>query len=212
MKQLNALAYMFKTYVILTKTLARFFMERIIMKKSFLIFVLFCLLFSSCFTSQYYTREPALVQNVDIDQSIKIATTQIEKTDMNQGLAIWVLRDQVVTPAQARTIAKLYLTHIDSMKSGFNIWHSSWAISNLYRLGNDAVKAELETAYQKAKEQPEKLKGWEKGAANSHINGEKITSGFIHVGGRYYARGHLVVPGNKKYLQSYEEYVKKQKK
>ena len=182
------------------------------MARLFLIFSAFCLLLSSCFTSMYTTREPALVANVDIDESLKIAKDEIQKKDISQALAIWVLRDQVVTAKQARIIADLYLTHIDSMKSGFNIWHSSWAISNLYRFGDEAVKAELETAYQKAKKQPDRLKGGQKKIANAHINGEQITTGFIHVGGRYYARGHLVVPGNKKYIQSYEEYRKKQKK
>lgn len=160
----------------------------------------------------HYTREPALVNNVDIEQSLKIAKHEIQKNDIGQGLGIWVLRDQVITPEQARSISKLYLTHIDSMKSGFNIWHSSWAIANLYRLGDDKVKAELETAYQKAKKQPERLEKGQKKIANSHINGEKIVTGFIHFGGRSYAKRHLVVPGNKKYLQSYEEYLEKEKK
>lgn len=136
----------------------------------------------------------------------------MQKGGISQALGIWVLRDQVVTPKQAQTIANLYLTYIDSMKSEFNIWHSSWAIANLYRFGDSAVKAELETAYQKAKKQPERMKGGSKKVANSQINGEQITTGFIHVGGRYYAHGHLVVPGNKKYIQSYEAYRKKQKK
>lgn len=160
----------------------------------------------------HHAREPALVKNVDIDESLKIAKNEIQKNDIGQALGIWVLRDQVVTPKQARIISELYLTHIDSMKNGFNIWHSSWAIANLYRLGDEAVKAELETAYQKAKKQPERIEGKQKKLANSHINGEKIVTGFIHAGGRAYAKRHLVVPGNKKYVQSYEEYLKKEKK
>lgn len=171
-----------------------------------------CLLLSSCFTSMHYTREPALVKNVDIDESLKITKDEIKKTSGSQGLGIWVLRDQVVTPEQAKTISKLYLNNIDSMKSGFNIWHSSWAIANLYRFGDAAVKAELETAYQKAKKQPERLKKSQKKLATYHISGDKIVTGFIHFGGRAYAKRHLVVPGNKKYVQSYEEYLKKEKK
>lgn len=182
------------------------------MLRNLFILVAFCLLFSSCFTSMYTTREPALVKNVDIDESIKVSRDEMQKGGISEGLGIWVLRDQVVTTGQARIISNLYLSHIDSMKSSFNIWHSSWAIANLYRFGDAGVKAELETAYQKAKKQPERLKGGTKKIANGHINGETITTGFIHFGGRAYARGHLVVPGNKKYLQSYEQYVKKQKK
>lgn len=160
----------------------------------------------------HYTREPALVKNVDMEQSLKIAKDEIQKKDIGQALGIWVLRDQVVTPEQAKTISELYLSQIDSMKSGFNIWHSSWAIANLYRFGDDAVKAELETAYQKAKKQPDRLEKGQKKLADSHITGEKIVTGFIHFGGRAYAKRHLVVPGNKKYLQSYGEYHKKEKK
>lgn len=182
------------------------------MIRLFFIFIIPCLLLTSCFTSQYYTREPALVKNVDIQQSLKVAQDQMKKGGIDQALSIWVLRDQYVTPAQAKIISELYLANIDSMKNDFNIWHTSWAISNLYRWGNDSIKTTLETAYQKAKKQPERMKGWEKGAANSHINGEKITTGFIHFGGRYYAHGHLVVLGNKKYLQSYEEYLKEEKR
>lgn len=161
----------------------------------------------------HHTREPALVKNINIDESLKITKEEIKKTNISQSLGLWVLRDQIVTPAQAKTIADLYLTHIDSMKVGFNIWHSSWAIANLYRFGDDAVKAELETAYQKAKKQPERIdKKGQKKIANAHINGEKMVTGFIHAGGRAYAKRHLVVPGNKRYVQSYEEYLEKQKK
>ena len=169
-----------------------------------LLFILPAFFLSSCFI--YSTREPALIKNVDIDQTLKVAIDEMQKEDISQALSIWVLRDQVVTPQQARTIADLYLTHIDNMKIGFNIWHTSWAISNLYRLGDKEVKAELEIAYQKAKKQPERLEGDMKQTANDHINGEKIVTGFIHFGGLFYAYGHLVVPGNKKYIQSYEEY------
>jgi len=158
------------------------------------------------------TREPALIKNVDVDETLKISKDEMQKESISQSLGIWILRDQVVTPAQAHTIADLYLSHIDSMKSDFNIWHSSWAIANLYRFGDDAVKKELEIAYQKAKKQPERIKGNTKKIANSHINGQKMVTGFIHAGGRSYAKRHLVVPGNKKYVQSYEEYRKKQKK
>lgn len=105
----------------------------------------------------HHTREPALVKNVNIDESLKITKDEIKKTNTSQSLGLWVLRDQIVTPEEAKTIADLYLTHIDSMKVGFNIWHSSWAIANLFRFGDEAVKAELQTAYQKAKTQPERI-------------------------------------------------------
>jgi hypothetical protein len=161
----------------------------------------------------HHTREPALVKNVNIDETLKITKEEIKKESISQSLGLWVLRDQIITPEQAETISDLYLSHIDSMKIGFNIWHASWAIANLYRFGDDRVKANLETAYQKAKLQPERIeKKGQKKIANSHINGEKMVTGFIHAGGRSYAKRHLVVPGNKKYIQSYEAYLKKEKK
>ncbi|MGZ3929927.1 MAG: hypothetical protein ACXVPQ_10660 [Bacteroidia bacterium] len=182
------------------------------MRKLFFILPLICVMLSSCFTSMYSTREPALVKNADIDETLKVSKDEMQKQGISQGLGLWVLRDQVVTPAQARIISELYLSRIDSIKSEFSIWHSSWAIANLYRFGNEAVKAELETAYQKAKKQPERLSGNTKKYAESHINGEKMVTGFIHAGGRYYAKRHLVVPGNRRYIQSYEDYHKTQKK
>lgn len=174
--------------------------------------VYLCLGLSSCFTSLHHTREPALVKNADIDETLKIAADEMQKDNVGQSLGIWVLRDQVVTPAQAHIISDLYLAHIDSMTSPFHIWHSSWAIANLYRFGDESVKAELEQAYQKAKRQPERLEGKTKKIANAHINGERMTTGFIHIGGRSYAKRHLVVPGNKRYVQSYKDYKEKEKK
>jgi hypothetical protein len=182
------------------------------MSRRILLLFSLSVMLSSCFLSMHTRRKPALVKNVDINETLKISKHEMEKKSGSQGLGIWVLRDQVVTPAQAHTISDLYLSHIDSMKSEFNIWHSSWAIANLYRFGDEAVKTEQETAYQKAKIQPERLKGGTKKLANSHINGKKTVTGFIHAGGRAYAKRHLVVPGNKRYVQSYEEYLKKEKK
>lgn len=181
------------------------------MLKRLLILSTLCLFLNSCFLSLHHRRKPALVRNVNMDETLKISTDEIQKHNMSQSLGLWVIRDQIVTPAQAKIISGLYLSKIDSMRSDFNIWHSSWAISNLYRFGDDAVKAELETAYQKAKKQPERIqrKGTRR-LANRHINGRKTVTGFIHAGGRSYAKRHLVVPENKRYLQSYEEYRKTQ--
>lgn len=166
---------------------------------------------SSCFLSLHHRRKPALVKNTNMDETLKISKDEMQKKNLSQSLGLWVIRDQVVTPAQAKTISELYLNKIDSMNSDFNIWHSSWAISNLYRFGDEAVKKELETAYQKAKKQPERItrKGTRR-LANRHVNGRRTVTGFIHAGGRSYAKRHLVVPGNKRYLQSYEAYRQKE--
>lgn len=172
----------------------------------------YCMLLSSCYI--YNTREPALVKNVDIDQTILVAIDEMKKTDMAQSMGIWIMKDQVITPQQAKLIADLYITNLDRIVSPFNIWHAAWAISNLYRFGNEAVKAELEKAYQIAKNEPNRISDDDdfKGAAIDHINGEKMTTGFIHVGGMSYAYEHLVVPGNKKFIQSYEEYKAREEK
>ena len=197
---------------VLSKVFSIFIVQRLNKMKPIQLFLtaMFLLLLNSCYI--YSTQEPALVKNVDIDQSLKVARDEMKKKDASQSLGIWMLRDQVVTPQQARIIADLYLTHIDGMTDGFNIWHSSWAIANLYRLGDAAVKAELEAAYQKAKKQPDRLEGDIKETADSHINGDKLVTGFIHLGGLNYAYDHLVVPGNKKYIQSYEEYLAREEK
>ena len=178
-----------------------------------LIFSALCILLNSCFLSLHHRQKPALVKNVNINETLKISKDEMQKQSISQSLGIWVIRDQIVTAPQAKTISELYLSKIDSMKNDFNIWHSSWAIANLYRFGDNAVKAELETAYQKAKMQPERItkKGMRR-IANSHINGKRTVTGFIHAGGRSYAKKHHVVPGNKRYLQSYEDYLKTQKK
>ena len=114
-------------------------------------------------------------------QSIQVAADQIKKEGIEQGLSIWVLRDQYVTVEEAKEISDLYLAHIDTMKSEFNIWHTSWAIANLYKWGDDAIKAVLEPAFQKATKQPERLTGMVKNSANNLINGEKITSVYAHM-------------------------------
>lgn len=167
---------------------------------------------SSCYI--YNSQKPALVKNVDVDATLKVARDEIKKTDMAQSLSIWVLKDQIVTPEQAKVISELYLTNLDRIVSPFNIWHAAWTISNLYRLGNDAVKAELETAYQIAIKEPDRIPNDDnfKGAAVDHINGKTLTTGFIHFGGMSYAYDHLVVPGNNKYIQSYEEYLQREEK
>lgn len=164
----------------------------------------------SCYI--YNTQQPALVKGVDIDQSILVAQDEIRKSDVSRSLCLWMMRDQVVTATQAKTIAEMYLSHIDGMTDGFNIWHASWAIANLYRLGDASVKAALETAYQKAKKQPERITDDSKGAAEDHVNGKNLTTGFIHFGGLGYAHDHLVVPGDNRFIQSYEEYKLREEK
>ena len=78
----------------------------------------------------------------------------------------------------------------------------------MYRNGDGTIKAELEGAYIDARKRPEKLMKF-KDIASEHINGNKVYMGDFHTVARAYAHSHIVVPGNKNYLQSLDEYKKK---
>jgi hypothetical protein len=145
---------------------------------------------------------------VDIDQTLRIAEIEIDKGTWGCVLGIWVIRDQVVTPAQAATISDIYFSHVSLLKQNFNIWHLTWAIADLYDNGSDETRAVLEKAYQDARQRAKALGG----LANKFVNGQKIYMGDAHSLGRRYAETHVVVPGNPKYLQSFEEYLKKHSK
>lgn len=162
----------------------------------------------------YNSQKPALVKGVDVDQTLLVARDEMKKTDMAQSLGIWVLKDQILTPQQAKVVSELYLANLDRIVTPFNIWHAAWTISNMYRLGSDEVKAELEKAYQIAIKEPDRISDDDdfKGAAVDHINGKNLTTGFIHIGGISYAYDHLVVPGNNKYIQSYQDYLQREEK
>ena len=86
----------------------------------------------------------------------------------------------------------------------FNVWHLTWAISNLYRQGDAGVKTELQAAYEDAGRRVETLNFK---AATMHFGDEKIYLGDFHGFAHAYAQSHVVVPGNDEYLQCYEEYL-----
>ena len=124
------------------------------------------------------------------------------------------IRDQVVTANSAKTISELYFKYIDRIAAerdettaDFGVWHFAWAISNLYRNGDDRIKAGLRGAYLDARERPRRLRHF-KDIAAEHVNGEKIYMGDIHAAARSFARSHIVAPGNDKYLQSLDQYRK----
>lgn len=167
----------------------------------------------SCFPYVYHSREQVLIPDVDIASTLEIARIELEEGGFDATLAIWAIRDQVVTAEEARAISALYFTHIDRIAAekerttaDFGVWHFAWAIANLYRNGDEGVRTELEEAFLDAKQRPETLKHF-KGAAREHVNGEKIYMGDIHGLARSFARSHVVVPGNQDYLQSLDEYL-----
>lgn len=165
---------------------------------------------SGCLPYLYKERAPALIQGIDIDQSLDVAQRELEKPKATSVLGVWALRDQPVTKEQAARINDMYLSGIPRIDNeemrhrSFAVWHFTWAISNLYRFGDEAVKAALEPAHADAMARAEKL---DRRVVDRLVLGKDIYSGPAHGGGRAYARKHLVVPGNEDYLQSYAQYV-----
>jgi hypothetical protein len=166
---------------------------------------------NGCLPYLYKERAPALIPGIDIDQSLDVAQRELEKPKATSVLGVWALRDQPVTAAQAARINDMYLGSIPRIDDeemrhrSFAVWHFTWAISNLYRFGDDAVKAALEPAYADAVARAKKL---DRSVVDKLVLGKDIYSGPAHAGGRAYAHKHLVVPGNEEYLQSFAQYRK----
>ena len=184
--------------------------------KKLLLLILITLLFS-CFPYIYYKQNEVLIKGVDIDQTLDIAINELKEGGFDAVLTIWAIRDQVITPEQASRINNIYLEYIDKVKyenlttKEFGIWHFAWAISDIYRNGNENVKTEINEAYIDAKNRPDTLTKFNK-IADQLINGEKIYMGDIHGLGRAYAKTHIVVPGNNEYVQSFKEYLDEKNK
>jgi hypothetical protein len=160
---------------------------------------------TGCLRYLTHDRSKVLLPGVDIDQTMKIAAIELDKGTLGCVLGVWVMRDQTVTPDQAARISDLYFSHIGSLKQSFNIWHLTWAIADFYDNGDDATRIALQKAYEDAKKRA-KSSG---GLADKFVNGDKVYMGDAHFLGRRYAETHVVVPGNPKYLQSFEEYLAK---
>jgi hypothetical protein len=157
----------------------------------------------------YQQREPAIVAGLDADQSLDVAAQELAQNKVGTVLGIWALRDQPLTGAQAARVAALYFANIDRIDSdaqaarSFSVWHLTWAIADMYRLGGGDVRTALAPAYADASARVNRL---DVDIAKRLFYGEKVMLGDIHLGGRAYARSHLVAPGNPRYLQSEQEY------
>jgi hypothetical protein len=168
---------------------------------------LLVLALAGCFPYVYQQRERVLIPGIDVDQTLDVAELELGQ---GNSLGLWAMRDQLVTGKQARRISGIYFENIEKVDSVdakarfFHLWHLTWAISNLYRLGGVGVKAELEEAYEDAGERVESL---DMKVATLHFKGDEIYMGDFHDLARSYARSHIVAPGNGKYLQSVEEYL-----
>lgn len=170
---------------------------------------------ASCFPYVYHEQSRVLIDNVDVGASLEIARIELNEGGFDATLAVWAIRDQVVSMDNARTISELYCEYIDDVAeepdrttADFGVWHFAWAISNFYRNGNDSIRSVLEDAYHDARKRPDTLEKF-RDAAFEHVKGDKIYMGDIHAFARSYARSHIVAPGNMKYLQSLDEYLQK---
>lgn len=160
-------------------------------------------------------QQAVLIEGINFEQTLKIAADALKGDFAISELTIWALRDQVITPGVAKTIADLYLNNIEKLYHSKTftvidwnhaVWHFAWAVSNLYRNGNDAVKAELKVAYEDAITRPKTLDKFELVAIDNILSHE-ILMGDAHDMGHGFAQRHIVVLGNPDYVQSYEEYL-----
>lgn len=167
-----------------------------------------------CFPYVYHAQNRVLIPAVDLPATLDIARMELEEEGFDATLTIWAIRDQVVNTEHARTISELYFTHIDKIaaqksrtNADFGVWHFTWAISNFYRNGDASVRRVLDSAYADATRRPKTLKRFAS-VAEAHVNGPKIVMGDIHGFARAFAHAHVIVPGDKRYLQSLHEYLK----
>lgn len=161
---------------------------------------------SGCF--MYHKQYRVLIDGISIDQTLDVAKIEMAKNEFGTVLTVWAVRDQIFTGPQAARVSELYFQHIERIDSEaqkarvFSVWHLTWAISNIYRLGNEAVKVALREAHKDAEH---RVKVLDKRIATKMFHEEKIYMGDAHLGGRAYARKHLVVPGDQRFLQSAAE-------
>jgi hypothetical protein len=162
------------------------------------------LLSTSCFYVTHQQQE-VLIDNIDIDQTLDIARYELQQDTWGRVLTLWAMRDQRLSPAQADSVAELYFAWIDSLDRQFNIWHLSWAVSNMYRNGDSTVQARLDSAYRDASRRADTLHR----TADKHVNGDKVYMGDFHFLGRRYKKTHVVAPGNTKYVQSASQWIER---
>jgi hypothetical protein len=188
--------------------------ENLDMKYLFQFLIIIPAIFSffscSAFPYLYNERDKVLKTGIDYEHTLDIADIKLEEGGFDSILTLWALRDQVITSQSAERISSIYLKYIDSIKSEFGIWHIAWAISNFYRLGDAEVKEKLKIAYEDALKRPDKLKQL-KDIAKEFVSGNKIYYGDAHSLGRMYAKTHIIIKGNRDYLQSFDEFIDKNK-
>lgn len=157
---------------------------------------------SGCMRYLSHNRNDVLLEGIDIEQSLQVAEYELNRGKTGASLTIWAMRNQLFNESQAETISNLYFNHVDSLRK-FDVWHITWAVSDIYRLGSSSIRTVLDSAYKDASKRAQNSHR----LANRMANSEKVYMGDAHSGGRAYARKHLVVPGNIRYLQSFDEFL-----
>lgn len=162
----------------------------------------------------YNDQEAVLIEGIDLAATLKVAEAELARKLATSELPIWAIRDQVVTADIAAKIAQLYFDNIEMLYAtepftiidwNHAVWHFSWAISNLYRNGDTAVKAALQLAYEDAITRPETLERYDH-IAIDHIRNDIVVMGDIHTPAHNRMQQLVVAPGNPDYLQSFAEY------
>lgn len=162
-------------------------------------------------------QSAVLIENIDLSATLRVAEAEFERALSTSELVIWGIRDQEITPSIARKVSDLYFANIEMLygTSTFTVidwnhavWHFAWAISNMYRNGNEDVRRELLRAYEDALTRPETLERY-RYIAREYIQGERVVMGDIHPPAHNRMQQLIVAPGNPAYLQSYEEYSDK---
>jgi len=174
------------------------------------ILLLSILLFSGCahFPRQTHSMEEVTIAKLDTDKSITVATAKLAQNRTGRGLGFWALRDQAITPDQAKRIVTAYEQWIDSVESSFDIWHYTWAITNFARSNGPEVSAIMDSVKEDAVARGLAL---DKSYAVKHLTDSVIYRGWYHGGGWLAARKHLVVPGDKRFIQSEQEFFDKRR-
>lgn len=178
------------------------------MKTRILLLALLGLLLNSC-AYKRFTSVPSEVSidSLDVNQSLQVCEHIMDRVDKDslskpQVLGYWALRAQNITPEQAKEVSRVYFKYVDAVEQqkSFYIWHYTWAIADMYRLGDDEVQKALRLAYVDAV-----ARGYKAGKGK-FVDGEKLYLGYFHFGGWGAAKKFLVAPGNDKFNQSAQDY------
>ncbi len=153
-----------------------------------------------------HEQSDVIIKGIDIDQSLEIAEFMAKRVKKEEAkpmsLGYWAIRAQEINSEQAEEIDRVYWDVVDNMqKNKFHIWHYSWAIADIYRLGSPDVQTVLQEAYEDA------VRRGIEADRKKFVADTNLHLGFFHGGGWRAAKNFLVVPGNRKFTQSSEKFI-----